>query len=286
MENSRRKGPHQSQVHATSVPQPGEGDESDDEETKENIARQARHLHAQKIKAKENNPLDRFKPDDDFDDEMYDVSTKKEVSTKKDDENENANPEPDLPAEELTFSEWLWSKAPPDPDLWRTSRNRELLKWGVNAQRNPFLKCFPLPCLKLMASRKRSSYTGQFEADNANSKHGVGVYLWAEPPFGEGSCYYGVWRNNQMSGHGILAFFEGDIYLGTFHQGEYHGYGVYKYSDDGPWKGDIYEGRYNKGMRQGSGVYYYIANETAGKQGAVYIGEWIRGTMQGLGILT
>jgi len=89
-----------------------------------------------------------------------------------------------------------------------------------------------------------------------------------------------------MSGHGILAFFEGDIYLGTFHQGEYHGYGVYKYSDDGPWKGDIYEGRYNKGMRQGSGVYYYIANETAGKQGAVYIGEWIRGTMQGLGILT
>ena len=39
-------------------------------------------------------------------------------------------------------------------------------------------------------------------------------------------------------------------------------------------------------MRQGSGVYYYIADEATGKQGAVYIGEWIRGAMQGLGILT
>jgi hypothetical protein len=247
-------------------------DESDDEETKEQIAKQARELSAQKTKAKENNPLDRFKPDDDFDDTLRD----------KPKGCDGADPEPE---EQLTFSEWLWSKAPPAPDMWRTSRNRELLKWSREVKKNPFLKCCPIPCLKFVVSRKRASYTGQYGAD-ANVKHGVGVQLWAEPPFGEGSSYFGVWRNDQMSGHGILSFFEGDVYLGTFHQGEYHGYGVYKYSDNGDWKGDIYEGRYYKGMRQGSGVYYYIAHEMTGKQGAVYIGEWIRGTMQGLGILT
>jgi hypothetical protein len=247
-------------------------DESDDEETKDQIAKQARELSVQKTKAKENNPLDRFKPNDDFDETR--LENTKEI--------DDVDPEPE---QQLTFGEWLWSKAPPAPDMWRTSRNRELLKWSKNVKQNPFLKCCPIPCLKFLVSRKRPTYTGQYGVD-ANVKHGVGVQLWAEPPFGEGSSYYGVWRNDQMSGHGILSFFEGDVYLGTFHQGEYHGYGVYKYSDHGAWKGDIYEGRYYKGMRQGSGVYYYIADEISGKQGAVYIGEWIRGTMQGLGILT
>jgi hypothetical protein len=249
-------------------------DESDDDETKEQIAKQARELVAQKRKAKENNPLDRFKPDDDFDDTPQ--------RRPKESGDVDVDPEPE---EQLTFSEWLWSKAPPAPDLWRTSRNRELLKWSSNIKKNPFLKCCPISCLKFIMSRKTSSYTGQYEADS-NVKQGVGVQMWPEPPFGEGSSYYGVWRKDQMSGHGILTFFEGDVYLGTFDQGEYHGYGVYKYSDNGAWKGDIYEGRYYKGMRQGSGVYYYIAHEASGKQGAVYIGEWIRGTMQGLGILT
>lgn len=258
----------------SNLQQHGSEEESDDEETKEEIAKKARDLLAQKIKAKENNPLDRFKPDDDFEE------FKKENITETDGE------EPAEYKEELTFSEWLWSKTPPAPDVWRTNSNRELLKWTENAKKNPFLRCCPIPFLKFMVGRKRSSYVGQFGEIDASSKHGVGVYLWAEPPFGEGSSYYGVWKNDQMSGHGILTFFEGDIYLGTFDQGEYHGYGVYKYSDHGAWKGDIYEGRYYKGMRQGSGVYYYIADEAAGKQGAVYIGEWIRGSMQGLGILT
>jgi hypothetical protein len=253
------------------VKQTGNEDESDDDETKEEIARQAQNLAARKRNAKENNPLDRFKPDDDFEETIEATA-------------DDADPE--QPKEQLTFNEWLWSKTPPAPDLWRTNGNRELLKWSKSTEQNPFLKCCPISCLKLMVSRKTSSYHGQFGEMDANSKQGVGVYLWPEPPFGEGSSYYGTWKNDQMSGHGILTFYEGDIYLGTFDQGEYHGYGVYKYSDHGAWKGDIYEGRYFKGMRQGSGVYYYISNEAAGKHGAVYIGEWIRGTIQGLGILT
>jgi hypothetical protein len=244
-------------------------DESDDDETKEQIAKQAKDILAQKITAKENNPLDRFKPDDDFDETIRVEDTSDKVDQ----------------AEMPTFTEWLWSKEPPAPDLWKTSSDRELSKWIHNAKKNPFLRCCPVVCLKVIASRKTSSYSGQYD-EHTNAKDGVGVYLWPDPPFGEGSSYYGLWRNDKMSGHGLLTFYDGDLYLGNFDQGEYHGYGVYKYSDHGAWKGDIYEGRYFKGLRQGSGVYYYIVNEAAGKQGAVYIGEWIRGTMQGLGILT
>ncbi len=270
MQSGRIKYSNQKQI--------GDEAESDDEETKEEIARQAKKLFAEKQKRKENNPLDRFKPDDDFEENI-------KATTQSDDVDDSVDVSA-KPEDQLTFSEWLWSATPPAPDVWRTNSNREILKWSKNALQNPFLKCFPIPCLKFLVSRKRSSYTGQFGELDANSKHGVGVYMWPEPPFGEGTCYYGCWKNDQMTGHGILTFFEGDIYLGTFEDSEYHGYGVYKYSDDGAWKGDIYEGRYYKGMRQGSGVYYYISNEAAGKQGAVYIGEWIRGTMQGLGILT
>jgi hypothetical protein len=239
--------------------------ESDDEETKEQILQQAREMVIRKTQMLEDNPLERFKPDDDFD--FSEETT------------DNPEPEP-----QLSFSEWLWSKVPPAPDVWRTSGDREALKWCKNAKRNPFLKCFPNSCLRVFASRKSTNYSGHLSESDA--KHGVGVCQWPEPPFGEGQSYYGSWRDNSMHGHGVLAFFDGDVYLGLFDQGEYHGYGVYKYSDAGAWKGDIYEGRYYKGMRQGSGVYYYIADETTGKQGAVYIGEWIRGAMQGLGILT
>jgi len=253
--------PHTSRRQRNAGEQDAGADESDDEDTKQEILKQAREILIRKTKMKEDNPLDRFKPDDDFD------------------FSEETEGDP-----QLSFSEWLWSRVPPAPDVWRTSGNREALKWCKNAKIDPFLKCFPNSCLKIFVSRTSTNYTGHLS--EVDTKHGVGVCQWPEPPFGEGQSYYGTWRDNSMHGHGILAFYDGDLYLGNFDQGEYHGYGVYKYSDDGAWKGDIYEGRYYKGMRQGSGVYYYIADEATGKQGAVYIGEWIRGTMQGLGILT
>jgi hypothetical protein len=41
-----------------------------------------------------------------------------------------------------------------------------------------------------------------------------------------------------------------------------------------------YEGAYFQGMRQGTGVYHY-----AGANGGVYIGEWLKGRMNGLGLI-
>ncbi len=41
-----------------------------------------------------------------------------------------------------------------------------------------------------------------------------------------------------------------------------------------------YEGAYLQSMRQGTGVYYY-----AGSQGGVYIGEWLKGRMNGQGLI-
>jgi hypothetical protein len=67
-----------------------------------------------KTQMMEDNPLDRFKPDDDFD---FSEETMDNPET-------TDNPEP-----QLSFSEWLWSKTPPAPDVWRTSGDREALKW-------------------------------------------------------------------------------------------------------------------------------------------------------------
>jgi hypothetical protein len=89
------------------------------------------------------------------------------------------------------------------------------------------------------------SYIGSFDGTcNGNSsRHGSGMYLWAD-----GRTYEGDFYQNQRQGTGHFVWPDGATYHGDFWQSQRQGHGRYVFPD-----GNTYEGSWNHGDYEGYG---------------------------------
>ena len=126
------------------------------------------------------------------------------------------------------------------------------------------------------------------DRDVLRQRDGRGICFWPDPPKGGGESYYGLWRADVPNGHGVFRWFTGDVYMGQWTNGQEQGFGVYRYGPYGEFGGDRYEGMYFGGCRQGTGIYFYAGGQDEDGNpipGGVYLGEWLKGKMHGMGVL-
>ena len=134
-------------------------------------------------------------------------------------------------------------------------------------------------------------FTDKYVGEEVNGvKHGRGAFRWRN-----GDTYYGNWRNDRISGHGMYTYANrdnydgfflsgekngegsfvwanGDTYAGNWADDQMNGHGVFKYKN-----GDCYEGEFLNGVKHGRGSY----TSTSGNK---YVGEWHGDDMSGNGV--
>mmetsp|Transcript_31503 Transcript_31503/g.74873 ORF Transcript_31503/g.74873 Transcript_31503/m.74873 type:complete len:472 (+) Transcript_31503:42-1457(+) len=178
--------------------------------------------------------------------------------------------------------QWLISSPKIPPRQWETYR-REEIEHYIAEMRSGIVGRFMPEWTYYQGYRRRAmKYTG--DMDYRKQREGRGVCLWPDPPYGGGESYFGLWRENQPNAHGLFRWYNGDMYFGEWSVGKMQGYGVYRYGPTGPYAGDRFFGAYFSGLRQGTGVYHY-AGGVPGQLSGIYMGEWVKGLMNGYGIL-
>ncbi|EKX33155.1 hypothetical protein GUITHDRAFT_120674 [Guillardia theta CCMP2712] len=160
---------------------------------------------------------------------------------------------------------------------WQISR-REEIESLIASKSSWLIKAFGQKYWYSKNTNTKIQYWGETTIDGQRVNRGI--CAWPDPPLGGGESYYGLWMHDLPDNYGVFCWFDGDCYLGQWHHGKMEGYGVYVYGKKSPYASHRYEGSYHAGRRQGTGIYMYNSKEKG-----VYIGEWLRGQMNGLGIL-
>eukprot|EP00291_Cryptomonas_curvata_P014417 CAMPEP_0172152176 /NCGR_PEP_ID=MMETSP1050-20130122/681_1 /TAXON_ID=233186 /ORGANISM="Cryptomonas curvata, Strain CCAP979/52" /LENGTH=453 /DNA_ID=CAMNT_0012820447 /DNA_START=26 /DNA_END=1384 /DNA_ORIENTATION=- len=189
----------------------------------------------------------------------------------------------------LKCIQWLLKPPKHPPKPWETYRRDEIVSYIEDTRKGLVCISFLVPesLLYWMQRRRRLKYFG--EKNSKGLRDGRGIAFWPDPPFGGGESYFGLWRDHEPHGHGMFRWFDGDMYFGEWSGGLFEGYGVYQYGPLGAYAYDSYNGAYYQGMRQGTGIYTFSGKNEADLQrhrgSGVYIGEWLKGMMHGLGLL-
>ncbi|ESL05678.1 hypothetical protein TRSC58_06663 [Trypanosoma rangeli SC58] len=110
-------------------------------------------------------------------------------------------------------------------------------------------------------------YTGRWDKDE---RHGNGKIIYVN-----GGEFKGVMVHDKRHGEGVMLFPNGDEYYGTFTSNKIEGHGTMRYRN-----GDVYEGMWKDGMRHGEG------KNTLRKKGATIEGRFVKGLIQGRGVVT
>ena len=105
-----------------------------------------------------------------------------------------------------------------------------------------------------------------FGSMNNSDLEGTAHYIW-----GNHSAYFGEWKAGKKHGHGLSIEARSGFKLGNFSENEFRSGEILQLH------GDIYYGGFANGS-SGQGVY-------AWNNGAVYMGEWVSGLMEGYGML-
>ena len=187
----------------------------------------------------------------------------------------------------IGFVKWLFARPKAPPKEWETFRRDEIDNYISERRASLIGKLWPESFYFSQMKNPKLKYWGDY--DIYRRREGRGVCLWPDPPKGGGESYYGLWRADLPNGHGVFRWFTGDVYMGQWSNGLEQGFGVYRYGPYGEFQGDRYEGMYFGGSRQGTGSYFYAGGfdeDDKPVPGGVYLGEWLKGKMHGLGILS
>lgn len=183
---------------------------------------------------------------------------------------------------------WLTARPKAPPKEWETFRRDEIDNFISERRASLIGKMWPESFYFNQMKNPKLRYWG--DRDIFQQREGRGVCFWPDPPKGGGESYYGLWRADVPNGYGVFRWFTGDVYMGQWSSGLEQGFGVYRYGPYGEFGGDRYEGMYFGGCRQGTGTYSYAGgvDEDTGASvpGGIFLGEWLKGHMHGLGILS
>ena len=117
-------------------------------------------------------------------------------------------------------------------------------------------------------------YKGSY---NKGKFNGIGTYIWEN-----GTIYQGEWKENTMSGYGIIKYINNNnnnnninnyYYEGEIKNGYMNGLGYFYFN------GNKYIGNYIKDLKEGFGI--FVWNEIPLK---AYVGFWEKGKQNGLGV--
>ena len=85
--------------------------------------------------------------------------------------------------------------------------------------------------------------------------------------------YEGEWKNNQMTGYGMIYYSNGSLYSGEVYNGNMHGFGVFTWRNK-----HKYIGFFKNDLKNGFGVFIWQT-----KPLEAFVGFWEKGKQNGVG---
>ncbi len=117
---------------------------------------------------------------------------------------------------------------------------------------------------------------------SGNCENSFGTYIWQN-----GEKYIGYWQNSQRSGLGTNYYVNGSVFYGNWQNNLRNGYGIEAnkkyYITAGSWKSDIYDPTSKNNYGCVSGNCYDGYGTYIFSSGAIYVGNFARGTFDKFG---